>query len=264
MERHRLSTDLEVFCVNRAEARFLYQEIFVDAVYLRHGIDVRNGDCVFDVGASIGIFGLFLQRSYAGLRLYSFEPIPQVFEVLAANTTLHGLTTRLFNCGLGDRAARVPFTFYPNNSVMSGRHADAAEDRATTRTFIGNRTPAFVEQARTDAAVSRHFDGMIEGLFERTIVECELRRLSDVIRSEGVRSIDLLKVDVEKSEHEVLTGIDEEHWPVIRQIVVELHDIEGRLAYWKTRLDVMGFLTAVDQDPMLSGTNIHTLYARRP
>lgn len=263
MERHRLAPDLEAFCLNAAEATFLFQEIFAGNAYLRHGIAIRDGDCVFDVGASIGLFGVYLHRTWSNLRLYSFEPIPQVFEVLKANASLHGLQARLFNCGLAEQSGRVSFTFYPKNSVMSGRYADPVEDRNTTRTYIGNRNPSFVAQAHKDPAVSRHFDGMIDGLFRSESVECELRRLSDVIRHEHVEAIDLLKVDVEKSEHQVLAGIDDEHWPRIRQIVVELHDVEGRMAQWAARLGALGFQVAVDQDPMLANTNIHTLYGRR-
>ena len=94
MERYRLSPDLEAFCLNASEAKFLFQEIFVGNTYLRHGIALRDGDCVFDVGASIGFFGLYVRRNWPNVRLYSFEPIPEIFEVLQANVSLHSLTAR--------------------------------------------------------------------------------------------------------------------------------------------------------------------------
>ena len=40
--------------------------------------------------------------------------------------------------------------------------------------------------------------------------------------------MDLLKVDVEGSEEAVLQGINEETWPLIRQVVMEVHNVDGR------------------------------------
>eukprot|EP00041_Stephanoeca_diplocostata_P010238 m.162719 g.162719 ORF g.162719 m.162719 type:complete len:57 (+) comp18079_c0_seq3:1246-1416(+) len=41
------------------------------------------------------------------------------------------------------------------------------------------------------------------------MIECELRRLSDVLDGEDVDHIDMLKVDVEGAELDVLRGISE-------------------------------------------------------
>src|SRR4029079_7169758 len=60
-------------------------------------------------------------------------------------------------------------------------------------------------------------------------VECELLTVSQVMRDEGVEAIDLLKVDVERSEDELLAGVAEEDWQRVRQVVVEVHDVDGRL-----------------------------------
>ncbi len=61
----------------------------------------------------------------------------------------------------------------------------------------------------------------------RKRVTCRLRTLSEVIESEGVTRIDLLKVDVEGAEAAVLDGCAEKDWPRIRQVVVEVHDADG-------------------------------------
>ena len=47
------------------EASFLYNEIFEQQVYLQHGIAaaLTNGAIVFDVGANVGLFDIFLARS---------------------------------------------------------------------------------------------------------------------------------------------------------------------------------------------------------
>ena len=43
------------------------------------------------------------------------------------------------------------------------------------------------------------------------------------------RSVDLLKVDVERAEKEVLEGILPSDWPKIRQVAMEVHDVDGGL-----------------------------------
>src|SRR5262249_22505755 len=44
---------------NKNETDFSYKEIFEEQIYLRHGVVLKPGDCIFDVGANIGMFSLF-------------------------------------------------------------------------------------------------------------------------------------------------------------------------------------------------------------
>ena len=41
--------------------------------------------------------------------------------------------------------------------------------------------------------------------------------------------MDLLKIDVERAEKEVLQGILPSDWPKIRQVAMEVHDVDGGL-----------------------------------
>jgi hypothetical protein len=43
-----------------------------------------------------------------------------------------------------------------------------------------------------------------------------------MIRTLKIQRIDLLKIDVEGAEMDVLTGIEEEHWPAIQMISMEV------------------------------------------
>ena len=80
-----------------------------------------------------------------------------------------------------------------------------------------------------------------------------------------LKKVDLLKVDVERAELAVLRGISDSDWPKIRQIVIEVHDIDGRLAEVKRLLTVdAGFqVTAVEQDRNLKGSTLYNIYATR-
>src|SRR5262249_6599879 len=106
-------------------------------------------------------------------------------------------------------------------------------------------------------------DKLIRERLEYEQFTCPLRSLSEIIAAEGIERIDLLKIDVQKSELEVFEGIGPGDWPKIRQIVVEVHDIEGRLSRIKALLESQGYQQSVEQDQLLEGTNQYTIYARR-
>ena len=75
--------------------------------------------------------------------------------------------------------------------------------------------------------------------------------------------VDLLKVDVERAELSVLRGIDAGDWVKIKQLAMEVHDIEGRLKQVVELLEGLGFTVLVRQEPMLEGTDLFSVQARR-
>ncbi len=245
---------------NRGETDFLFREIFVERVYLRHGVALGAGAVVFDVGANIGLFSLFAGAAGAG-RIYAFEPIPAVFADLRANAALHALPVRLFECGLAAEAGSAEFAYYPHATILSGRFGDAAEERGTVRAFLAGAV-----NGRDGAAGGISPAALDELLAERVRPErvtCRLRTLSEVMREERVERIDLLKVDVEKSELAVLGGIAASDWPKIRQVVVEVSDRDGRLRAVTDLLAAHGFAVEVEQDQAIAGAGLYNVYAHR-
>src|SRR5262249_20570600 len=69
-----LPTGMEIMCQSRAEVDYFYADIFEKQTYFRHGVVLRDGDCVFDVGANIGLFTLFVHSRYKNIDFYAFEP----------------------------------------------------------------------------------------------------------------------------------------------------------------------------------------------
>ena len=260
MRRLNLPDGLEVFSLNADETRFVHGEVFGARCYLRHGLELRDGDCVFDVGANIGMASVFFTKERRDIRIFAFEPSPAAYECLKANLELHGELhgelpgngARTFECGLSREPGTAEFTFYPANSVMSGFHADLEKDRAATKTFMVN-----------SGFAPRHAEMFLGSKFKRETFPCRLRTLSEIVDEERVARIDLLKVDVEKSERDVLAGIREEHWGLIHQVVVEVHDEHGALDDVRGMLATHGFEMTVEQDPQLKGTTIFSVFAIR-
>jgi 31-O-methyltransferase len=252
MRRLTLSDGLEVFSLNADETRFVHGEVFGARCYLQHGIELRDGDCVFDVGANIGMASIFFCKERRAIRLFAFEPSPATYECLKANLELHGASVRTFECGLSREPGTAEFTFYPGNSVMSGFHADLEKDREATKTFLMN-----------SGFAPRHAELFANSKFKKVTFPCRLRTLSEIVDEERVTRIDLLKVDVERSEREVLAGIREEHWGLIRQVVVEVHDEDGALREVQAALAKHGFEITAEQDAQLKGTPIVSVFATR-
>jgi FkbM family methyltransferase len=248
----KLPNGLEVVHLNRGETLFLYDDVFVAGTYLSHGLSLRPDDIVFDVGANIGLATLFFWTRQPTVQIFAFEPLVPAFEALCANIEKHGCRAKALNIGLAATSRRAPFTMYINNSLMSGLHADVDDDTRVTETYMVN--------SGFEAAKARDLLHHTKK-FASKVVQVELRTLSDVIRAERVERIDLLKIDVEKAEGDVLAGIDAEHWNLIRQLVIEVHDIAGRLAHVTALLEARGYAVRSMQEPALRGTDIYNLFA---
>jgi FkbM family methyltransferase len=136
--RYVMPNGLEIADLNRYETEYLYQEIFRDEAYLRHGVVLGDGDCVIDVGSNIGLFTLFVLGKCRHPRVYGFEPSPTAFDLLAANVAPHGDDVKVFNIGLSDRDGELPFTVYRNSTLFSGYYAREDQDRTAMAAVVRN------------------------------------------------------------------------------------------------------------------------------
>ncbi len=263
-ERYRLPNNLAVAQQNKHETDFFYQQIFVDQTNFKHGITLHDGALVFDVGANIGMFTLFAQQLFKDVKVYAFEPIPAIYEALRINVSLYGDGVRLFECGLADETKQAEFTFYPHSSSQSGRYADETDEREVLRSIINNTKPQGETRENGATAIADYVDAVVERRVSGEKIVCQLRTLSEIIRAEGIERIDLLKIDVEKSEADVLAGIADADWPKIQQIVIEAHDVDGNLARLMLLLRARGYRVVAEQDDYLKGSSLHNVYATRP
>lgn len=256
----RMPNGMEIACQTATEARFFYTDIFEKHTYCRHGVSLEGARCVFDIGANIGLFTLYAARQCPQAAVFSFEPAPPLFEILKFNCARYGTRCRLFNHGIGEGRRTAEFTFYPNSSGMSSFYGDLEEERQALCTLMTNQ---LADGKGGMKEVMRHADDLLQERLRSCTFRCRLLPLSDVIRNLEVSRIDLLKVDVQKSELDVIEGIDEEHWPLIRQIALEIHDTSGRLDRLSSLLRERGFEVTAEQDSQYRGSPMHHIYAVR-
>ncbi len=266
---YRLPNGLVIAHRNKNETDYLYQEIFEKHSYTRHDVRLFGGMCVFDVGANIGMFTLYVKNACPDARIHAFEPIPPIHETLRRNLSRFGSSVTVHHHGLFARDAIERFTFYPRYTMMSGvaRWARPDEEVKVINRYLKWEAEQTGDAAR--ASLLEHADELLQGRFEAEEYECTLRPLSAVIREQGVERIDLLKIDVQRAEMKVLEGISPEHWPLIHQVVMEVHDdpdqeSAGRIGHVTQLLESHGFRVTVEQEPLLKGTDRYNLYAVRP
>ncbi|MDH3716818.1 MAG: FkbM family methyltransferase, partial [Planctomycetota bacterium] len=153
------------------------------------------------------------------------------------------------------------FTFYPHATIISGRFANSAQEQEVVKAYIVNEQLA--ERAETDLS-DAVIDDLLQERLKTETFPCELKTISQVIREQEIDCVDLLKIDVEKSEHEVLAGIDQQDWAKIRQIVVEVHNIDGRLDQLTGLLTEKDYEIVVEPVKLVQDSDLYLVYATRP
>jgi 31-O-methyltransferase len=274
------------------EAKIIYHELFESNVYLRNGITLNDGATVFDVGANVGGFSASIVQHQRDLRLFVFEPIPETFAILERNAERLRAAAQVItiNAAVSSAPGRLRFRVDPSSSFVAS--AVNAVTEAEVKADLLTRTRALLEDAERAELLSPRLAEMVRrGLSHRATrplllalarlrairlalrrrmktreVECEATTLSAVLREHTVDSVDLVKVDVEGSEMEVLEGIVDEDWPRLRQLVIEVHDVGGRLERIRTLLEGRGFDVVVEQEEWatLRLLGLHNVYAIRP
>ena len=260
--RYVLPNGLEIVHLNQYETDYVYKEIFEDQCYLRHGIRLRDGDTVVDIGANIGLFSLFVMSRCRNPKIYAFEPAPLVYELLKANCEAYGSDVRAVNVGVSDEPKTATLTFYEKSSVFSGFHADETEDREAIQTVVRNTLNS--ETSVAAEAVEEYVNELTADRLRRTTHECRLTSVSEMIREHQIAKIDLLKIDAEKSELDIIQGIDDRDWPKIAQLVIEIHDpTREAVKRIEELLAKKGFRCAVEHERLLEHSGLFNLYATR-
>ncbi|MBI1245740.1 MAG: FkbM family methyltransferase [Alphaproteobacteria bacterium] len=122
---------------------------------------------IVDVGANVGIAAARLRLAYPDARILCFEPNPSALSHLRANAAAVG--AELFECGLADADARLPLYAGRDSTVTASLHRHHMTGDASHEVSIRAALPA--------------------------------------LRSAGVSSIDILKIDTEGAELPILRSL---------------------------------------------------------
>jgi len=256
VELNELPNGISLYTYNKSELKFLFEEIFEDKIYFKHGIHIPDDGCVVDIGANLGMFTVCSNFAAKNVSVYSFEPLPPIFQLLKLNSFLYPHNTKLFNFGISNKEETATFQYYPNVTILSSRYSEEKDVAETVKQYIYNSKDYEAEQYTEEEIQNLLKDRLVTENFE-----CKLKPLSQVIREENLDKIDLLKIDVEKSELDVLEGISDNDWGKIGQVVMEVHDSDNRLARITHLLEKHDFEVFVEQNSVVNETKLYDLFA---
>ena len=290
LRRVRLPDAVDIWAPNAIEAAVVFREIVTERTYERHGVTIPPGGVVFDVGANVGLFTVHLARAVADVRIHAFEPIPALFEALQRNIAEHAPAAVAHHVALGAAAGEAAFHVDPGMTITASMRPEAMEAAANheaTPAEWASAALADFQKVRPNA-VARTLGAALDrpstrGLAMAAIAPvalamslrqrmsrerhvCRVRTLSDVLAETDVDRVDLAKIDVEGAEEDVLAGIADADWPRIRQLVIEVHDVDQRVTRLRVMLEGRGYRTAHAREDwaLHELLGISTLYAVRP
>ena len=266
----KLPDGREIFYLNTEEVEYLYAQM---PNYLTHGISLEEGNTVFDVGANIGMFSLMCsQLCNNKVDIYAFEPVKPIFQVLKQNIERFNQEgVKLFNCGISNAAKKaVQFQYYPQASGFSTMHFNQSDFKQSISSIMLSNVDELPPSTKKELTRIPSFlrplalDLKLRKALKPELVTCRLETISRIIRQHEIEQIDLLKIDVEKSEYDVLLGIQPQDWAKIKQIVIEAHDLDNRVEKITTVLSNHGFNNVfVEQETLLKESEYFNIYATR-
>lgn len=159
---------------------------------------------VFDIGAHKGeTIDLFYKNLNIN-KIYSFEPNINLFKILKNEKKYNNHKVKLFNLGVGEISEKKELKVFKDTS-------------SSTLNYINENTEYF---KRKKKFMSLFFNDQ-SFLMEKQNVE--ICNLSEFIKKELVKKIDILKIDTEGYEYNILKGLKSSDFEKIRFLYFEHH-----------------------------------------
>lgn len=155
---------------NLTDRHFLFLPQFFDREEQKFMSKVLSADSTFiDIGGNSGLYSFFAAKKIKHGKILTFEPHPIMSKRLAANISFNHLDQiiKLKDFGIADKNKSFEMSINPSN--MGGN------------------------------SIALTHDDKPEYLEEKITIKC--RPLLSVLKEEKIKSIDLLKIDIEEAEH---------------------------------------------------------------
>jgi FkbM family methyltransferase len=257
----QLSDGLVVHCLRSSEAKVLDNHV---SGYFRNGITLQPNSTVIDVGANVGVFAVRAVTRYPGSVCYAFEPVPAIFGALQENANRYPGIVPL-QMGAGKEKGELRFTYYPNSPALSTAYPEVWENDPES---LAQATISNVRNAPKEFWYARYLPEFICRMIAKRMrqggveVNAPITTVSAIMTQHDLSGLDLLKVDCEGAEYDVLLGIENYHWPLIKQVVVEVYNLDNRLDKITALLKEKGFSqVTVEEEDAMRASNLYNVYA---
>ena len=240
-----------LYYLNNYEINMLYKEIYINNTYYKHNIKLADNPFIFDIGANIGLFSIISKLKYPKAHIFSFEPSPTLYKYLFLNTKNFNPKIKTFQCGLSYENKDMPFYYYPDYSLMSSFFPKTMQDEIVIQKNIQDESKITLEKSKI---ISKRLLGNVKKL------NCKTITLSYFIKQKKIKKIDLLKIDAEKSESNILKGINKFDWKKIKKIIIESHN-QKNTNFIINHLKDKGYKISVYQEKNFKTTKIKNIIA---
>ena len=169
---------------------------------------------IFDIGANIGLFNLYMNKKAKNLKIYSFEPIPSIYQCLKHNIPNNNNNIAI-NKGLGDKNEIIQMNYVQNIPALSSAYQfDDIKLKAHHKLYK--------EKCSIFKSICKNF---IENQLIHSIpIKTQITTISDIIHKYNIDKIDIMKIDVEGFELNVIKGIKPSHFYKIKHIIIEIEN----------------------------------------
>ncbi len=161
--------------------------------YFTDGVHLFEGATVVDIGANFGSFCILASKKVGPTgKVVAFEPSLSVFDRLIKNIEINDISNiQAFSEAVSDKDGYLNFSIHKRSAFST--LVDSVDERSNeTATNLRVRTKSI-----------------------------------NTLISELGCDIDLLKIDCEGSEYAILRSFDPRLAPLVRQISMEVHKIDG-------------------------------------
>jgi FkbM family methyltransferase len=215
----RSLSDKKKFRVESFDPLFVnYEQFFTDKIYSKFFSKIIKFDTVIDIGANVGLFTELALVSGAN-RVISVEINDKAIETF---NKIHGdnKSVKLITTGISKEVGEIEIYIDPNNSLVSS--------------VLHNHTT---------------------GLSNKNLIK--VIGLNDLIESESLSEIDIIKIDVEGAEYDIFSGVSIENLKRSKFILMEFHDNFGGILrdVILNKLDEAGFKYELYQDDCVGLAN---------
>jgi FkbM family methyltransferase len=160
----------------------------------------KQANVVIDIGAHVGFFSILAARANPAGQVYAFEPLQRVYERLERNVALNRLTNlRCLQAAAGESEGEQQFYFPDVESPVSS-------------------------SLRSDMLLATLGEGVVRHVTVSVVT------LDAFAKREKIDRVDLIKMDTERTEHEVLKGADEilgrDHPDIVCEVWPDADNIE--------------------------------------
>ncbi len=228
----RTASGLTVRLRNRSELA-VYRNIFVERVYpfdtFAGELGATTSPVVLDVGANNGQFAAAVFDYWPQAHVHSFEPqsqlVPRIREFAAMNGLQDQLTVNW--CAIGDSVGEADF--FQNGSPIS---ASLLREKAARRPV-------------------------------RRVSKVPVKTLDDYMQAEGIRRVDILKLDVEGVELDAMRGA-RQVLAGVRLMFLEVHPPFSTFSQAAALLHSSGLTCVSPAKTPDDSAQANCVFARRP